>query len=63
MASTCTEHGALEVVDVGFLKVLPGVDGVWFEAFEPGERCEFHHHREVIPLVVLEPLNTSMVVE
>jgi hypothetical protein len=47
MASTCTEHGALEVVDEGFLQVLLGVDGVWLEAFEPGERCRFQHHREV----------------
>jgi hypothetical protein len=47
MASTCTEQGALEVVDEGFLQVLPGVDGVWLEAFELGERCGFQHHQEV----------------
>jgi hypothetical protein len=39
MMSTCMEHGALEVVDEGLLLVLPGVDGVWLEAFEPGEQC------------------------
>jgi hypothetical protein len=33
--STCTEHGALEVIDEGFLQVLLGVDGVWLKAFEP----------------------------
>jgi hypothetical protein len=47
MASTDTEHGALEVVDEGFLQVLLGVDGVWLEAFEPDERCGFQRHREV----------------
>jgi hypothetical protein len=47
MASTCVEHGALEVVDEGFLQVLPGVDGVWLEGFMVGERCGFQCHREV----------------
>jgi hypothetical protein len=44
MASTCVEHGTLEVVDESFLDVLLGVDGVWLEAFELGERCGFQHH-------------------
>jgi hypothetical protein len=57
------EHGALDVVGEGFLQVLPGFDGVWLEAFEPGERCGFQHHWEVDNLVVLEPLNTSMAIE
>jgi hypothetical protein len=37
MASTCSKHGALEVVDKNPLQVLPGVDGVWLEALKPGE--------------------------
>jgi hypothetical protein len=47
MTSTCKEHGALEVVDDSFLQVLQVVDGVWLEAFEPGERCGFQCHPEV----------------
>jgi hypothetical protein len=47
MTSTCAEHGCLEVVDEGFLQVLPGIDGIWLEAFEPGERCRFQRHQEV----------------
>jgi hypothetical protein len=47
MASTCTEHGTLEVVDESFLQVLPGVDGVWLEAFKLGERCGFQCQQEV----------------
>jgi hypothetical protein len=53
MASTCAEHGALEVVDGGFLQVLPGVDGVWLEPFELGEWCGFQCHREVHNLVLV----------
>jgi hypothetical protein len=37
MASTHLDHGSLEVVDEGPLEVLPRVDGVWLEAFKPGE--------------------------
>jgi hypothetical protein len=37
----------VEVVDEGFLQVLPGVDGVWLEAFELGEQCRFQRHWEV----------------
>jgi hypothetical protein len=37
MVSTYSKHGDLEVVDEDPLQVLPGVDGVWLEAFEPGE--------------------------
>jgi hypothetical protein len=47
MMSTCSKHGALEVVDEDPLQVLLGVDGVWLEAFEPCEGCELQHHREV----------------
>jgi hypothetical protein len=41
MASSCSKHGALEVVDKDPLQVFPGVDGVWLEAFKPGEWCRF----------------------
>jgi hypothetical protein len=37
----------LEVVNEGFLQVLPGVDGVWLEAIKPGQRCGFQRHQEV----------------
>jgi hypothetical protein len=37
--STCSKHGALEVVDENPLQVLLGVDGVWLEAFKSGEWC------------------------
>jgi hypothetical protein len=47
VASACSDHGSLEVVDEGSLEVLPGVDGVWFEAFEPSEECGSKGHREI----------------
>jgi hypothetical protein len=37
VASACSNHGSLEVVDEGPFEVHPGVDGVWFEAFKPSE--------------------------
>jgi hypothetical protein len=47
VASVCSDHGSLEVVDEGLLEVLPRVDGVWFEAFEPSEGRGFQGHREI----------------
>jgi hypothetical protein len=47
MMSTCSDHGSLEVVDEGLLEVLPGVDRVWFKAFEPSEGCGFQSYWEV----------------
>jgi hypothetical protein len=47
MASANSDQGSLEVVDEGLLEVLPRVDGVWLEAFEPSEGCLFQSHREV----------------
>jgi hypothetical protein len=47
MRSTCSDHGSLEVVDESPLEVLPGVDGVWFEAFKPTEGRGFQGYREV----------------
>jgi hypothetical protein len=41
------DHGSLEVVDESPLEVLPGVDGVWFNAFEPSEGCIFQGYWEV----------------
>jgi hypothetical protein len=37
VASICSDHGSLEVIDQGPFEVLPGVDGVWFKAFKPSE--------------------------
>jgi hypothetical protein len=37
----------LEVVDEGSLEVLPGVDGVWLEAFKPSEGCGLQSYPEV----------------
>jgi hypothetical protein len=47
MASACTNHGSLEVVDEGSLEVLLGVDGVWFKALKPSEGCGFQAYWEV----------------
>jgi hypothetical protein len=47
MASTCSDHGSLEVVDEGLFEVLPRVDGVCLEAFKPREGCGLQSHREV----------------
>jgi hypothetical protein len=47
MTSTFLEHGALEVVDEDLLQILPGVDGVFLEAFKPGEWCGLQCHREI----------------
>jgi hypothetical protein len=47
MASACFDHGSLEVVDEGPLEILPGVDGVWFEAFKSCEGCGFQGYQEV----------------
>jgi hypothetical protein len=41
MTSTFSKHEALEVVNEDPLQVLPGVDGICLEAFEPGDRCWF----------------------
>jgi hypothetical protein len=44
----CIRHrGSLEVVNEGPLEVLPGVDGVWFKAFEPSEGCRFQGYWDV----------------
>jgi hypothetical protein len=47
MTSTCSDHGSLEVVNEGPLEILPGLDGVWFEAFKPSEWRGFQGHQEV----------------
>jgi hypothetical protein len=47
VVSTYSDHGSLEVVDEGPLKVLPGVNGVWFKAFKPSEGRGFQGYREV----------------
>jgi hypothetical protein len=47
VASACSDHGSLEIVNEGPLEVLPGVDGVWFEAFEPSEGRGFQVHQKV----------------
>jgi hypothetical protein len=53
----------LEVVDEGFLQVLPGDDGIWLEACNPGEQCRFQRHWEVDNLGRVEPPDNSMAVE
>jgi hypothetical protein len=40
VASACSDHGSLEVVDEASLEVLPGVNGVWLEAFKPSEGAD-----------------------
>jgi hypothetical protein len=50
VASVCSDHGSLEVVDEGPLEVLevrPRVDGIWLEAFKPSEGCGLQSYREV----------------
>jgi hypothetical protein len=47
VVSACSDHGSLEVVDEDPLEVHLGVDGVWFEAFEPCEGRRFQCHREI----------------
>jgi hypothetical protein len=47
VASTYADHGSLEVVDECPFEILLGVDGVWFDAFKPSERCGFQGYREV----------------
>jgi hypothetical protein len=47
MTSNCSDHVSLEVVDVGLLEVLPGVDGVWFKAFKLSEGHGFQGYREL----------------
>jgi hypothetical protein len=47
VASACSNHISLEVVDEGPLEVLRGVDGVWFEAFKLSQERGFSGHREV----------------
>jgi hypothetical protein len=47
VASVCSDHGSLEIFDEGPLEVLPGVDGVWLEAFKPSEGCGFQSYWEV----------------
>jgi hypothetical protein len=37
VASTCSDHGSLEVVNEGPFEVFRGFDGVLFEAFKPSE--------------------------
>jgi hypothetical protein len=47
VASACSDHGSLEVVNEGPLEVLTVVDGVWFEAFKPSEGHGFQSYQEV----------------
>jgi hypothetical protein len=47
MVSTCSDHGSLEVLNEGPFEVLPGADGVLFEAFKPSEGWGFQGYREV----------------
>jgi hypothetical protein len=47
MASARSDHGSLEVVDEGSLEVVPGVDGVWLEAFNPSEGRGLQSYQEV----------------
>jgi hypothetical protein len=47
MASTYSDHGSVEVVDEGPLEILPEVDEVRLEDFEPSERNGFNGNREV----------------
>jgi hypothetical protein len=47
VASTYLDYGSLEVVNEGPFEVLPGVDGVWFEAFKPSEGHGFQDYQEV----------------
>jgi hypothetical protein len=47
MASACSDQGSLEVIDEVQLEVLPGVDGVWLEAFKSSEGCGFQSYQEV----------------
>jgi hypothetical protein len=47
LTSTCSDHGSLKVVNEDPLEILPGVDGVWFKAFEPSEGCRFKGYWEV----------------
>jgi hypothetical protein len=63
VASTCSDHGSLEVVDESPLEVLPGVDGVWLEAFRPSEGHGFQSYWEVENSVELDPLKTSMAID
>jgi hypothetical protein len=63
MASTCSEHGALEVVDEDLLRILSRVNGVELEAFEPGEWCRFQSHRKIDDLSRVGAADTSMAVE
>jgi hypothetical protein len=47
MVSACSDHESLEVVDESRLEVLPGVDGVWLEAFKLSEGCGFQGYWKV----------------
>jgi hypothetical protein len=47
MASACCDHGSVQVVDEGLLEVLPGVDGVWLEAFKPSDGRGFQSYQKV----------------
>jgi hypothetical protein len=47
VASACSDHGFLEVVNEVPLEMLQGVDGVWFEAFKQSEGRGFQGHREI----------------
>jgi hypothetical protein len=47
VVSARSDHGSLEVVDEGPLEVLPGVNGVWLEAFQPSEWCGLQSYWEV----------------
>jgi hypothetical protein len=47
VASACSNHGSLEVVDKGPLEVLLRVDGVWLEAFKPSKGRGFQSYQEV----------------
>jgi hypothetical protein len=47
MVSARLDRGSLKVVDESPLEVLPRVEGVWLEAFKPGEGCGLQSHQEV----------------
>jgi hypothetical protein len=64
VASVCSDHGSLEIFDEGPLEVLPGVDGVWLEAFKPSEGCGFQSYQKVESFGgVGYPPETSMATE
>jgi hypothetical protein len=63
VASACSDHRSLEVVDEGPLEVLLGVDGVWLEAFKPSEGRGIQSYREVESFGRIGSPETSMATE